>query len=262
MLGISGDATIAIACSTAAIWLTLAFSFFTIANKIPSDERVGPRDYAIKPWFIAALPMMIISSFELLLFNIDIFMISKYLSPDQTGIYFAATKIMALIAFLNYAIGSAFTARYAQYHASNNQKALAEIVKKSATLTLYPCLAMISIILLFRTQLLSLFGPGFENAEIVILILAIGLIFRAAIGPGERVLMMTGHQNLCAIIYLTTASLDVVLNIILIPEYGILGAAIATTISFVVMAISLLLTIKMRLNILSFAGLPPKNLKL
>lgn len=256
ILGVSGNALTAVICATLAVWLTLLFSCLGIAAKIPKQERSGPRSYDLFPWILAALPMMMISSFELLLFNIDVFMISKFLPPDQTGIYFSATKIMALVAFLNYAIGSAFTSRYADFHARGDKEALGNIVKKSATLALYPCLAMITIIILFRLELLAAFGPGFENAEMAIIILAIGLTVRAAVGPGERILMMTGNQNICAVIYISAALLDVILNAILIPAFGITGAAMATSITFIIMALTLLITIKIRLHILSLAGLP------
>lgn len=250
-LGFNASATVAISGAVISIWLTLLLSLAVTGFKIPEVERRGARKYKISAWIWAALPMMMISSFELLLFNVDVLMISHFLEPDQTGIYFAATKIMALVAFLNFAIGSAFNRKYAEAHASSDHGALETIIQRSACLTFFPSLIMILFIMGLHEEILSLFGQGFNNAEVVIMPLAIGLAFRAMVGPGERILMMTGQQYTCAVIYLGTVILDIGLNIYLIPVHGIEGAAIATAISFAFMALMLLSAIKYRLNILS-----------
>jgi len=251
MLGFNASATVAISGAVVSIWMTLILSIAVTGFKIPEIERRGPRKYKISTWVWAALPMMMISSFELLLFNVDILMISHYMEPDQTGIYFAATKIMALVAFLNFAIGSAFNRKYAEAHASGDYEALTSVIRRSACLTFFPSLVMIFFIIVMNEEILSLFGEGFSNAEVVIIPLAIGLAFRALVGPGERILMMTGQQYTCAVIYLGTVILDIALNVYLIPAYGIEGAAIATALSFAFMALMLLSAIKYRLNILS-----------
>ena len=254
--GISSSALTAITCATIAIWVTLFLSFFTIGKAMPTQDYQGTRNYKFHSWIMAALPMMMISSFELLLFNIDVLMISWFLPPDQTGLYFAATKIMVLVAFLNFAVGSAFTASYANHYLEDNQEALAKSIRRSASLTFYPSLLMIAGIILFKDELLSLFGPGFEQASYVIFPLSIGLICRALVGPGERILMMTGKHYTCGAIYLGTVITDIILNIILIPQYGLLGAAIATSISFVLMALLLFIMVRKHLSVTSLASTP------
>ena len=251
MIGFNASATLAISVAVLIIWLTFALSLIVTRPKIPENEIKGAREYKLSHWIWAALPMMMISSFELLLFNLDVLMISHFLKPDQTGIYLAATKIMAFVAFLNFAIGSAYNRKYAETHASNDKEALSSIIHRSACLTFFPSIIMIVFIMAFNKEILSLFGEGFTNAEMVIAPLAIGLIFRALVGPGERILMMTGQQVSCAIIYLSTVILDIALNLYLIPIYGIEGAAIATALSFGFMALMLLSAIKVHHGILS-----------
>jgi len=254
--GVSSSALTAITCATIAIWLTFLFSLLIIGKVMPAKDYQGERNYKFRPWIMAALPMMMISSFELLLFNIDVLMISWFLPPDQTGLYFAATKIMVLVAFLNFAVGSAFTASYANHYLEDNQEALAKSIRRSASLTFYPSLLMITGIVFFKEQLLSLFGPEFETASYIIFPLSIGLICRALVGPGERILMMTGKHYTCGAIYLGTVITDIILNIILIPHYGLLGAAIATSVSFVLMALLLFIMVRKHLSVTALASAP------
>lgn len=248
-LGAGASATTAMASATLAVWFTLLISLVSIGASLPDEMKNGPRHYKLQPWLFAALPMMMVSSFELVLFNLDVLMISYFLPPDRTGIYFAATKIMALVAFLNFAVGSAFTASFAEAHAANEPEKLKRAVRYSTTLIFYPSLIMIGFILLLRGEILSLFGPGFTEASIIILPLAIGMCCRAFIGAGERILMMAGEQKLCAGIYISAVIADIILNLCLIPLYGIIGAAIATSLVFVLMAIMQFTAIRRRLNI-------------
>ena len=67
-------------------------------------------------------------------------------------------------------------------------------------------------------------SPGY----ILLFVLSIGLLFRAAIGPAESLLIMAGQQGICAAVYTATFVFNVVLNFTLIPRYGLMGAAIAT----------------------------------
>ncbi len=255
-LGFGATATTAMIAATSAIWLTMILALVCTAKDLPKVQVQGPRAYDLKIWLVAALPMMLVSSFELMLFNVDVLMISRYLPTDQTGLYFAATKIMSLVVFLNFAVGSAFSASYALHHAANEAEQLKQSIRRSASLTFYPSLIMLIAIFVFKDLLLSFFGQAFIEASYVILPLSIGLVMRALVGPGERILMMTGQQYRCAAIYLLTVITDIILNIILIPEFGLLGAAIATAISFAQMSLLLLIVIWQQLDAISFTESP------
>ncbi|MBL4637728.1 MAG: polysaccharide biosynthesis C-terminal domain-containing protein, partial [Proteobacteria bacterium] len=76
---------------------------------------------------------------------------------------------------------------------------------------------------------LMLFGENFTSGASLIWILGLGIVFRASVGPAESVLTMSGQQNTCAIVYVATLLVNIVLNWSLIPHYGLHGAAIATT---------------------------------
>ena len=78
-------------------------------------------------------------------------------------------------------------------------------------------------------MLLWLFGPQFVAGYHLMLILAVGLLARAALGPVERLLSMLGEQRICATIYAIAFVLNIVLCVVLIPRIGIEGAAISTT---------------------------------
>lgn len=260
-LGSALTAELAVIAAVTAIWATLFIALIITLKTLPETDLKGPRDYNLRAWFIAALPMMLVSSFELMLFNIDVLMIGFLLPASETGLYFAATKIMALVVFLNFAVGSAFNASYARHHASGNGPGLQQAVRWSANLTFYPTILMLLVIFALKNQLLGLFGADFVAASYVILPLSLGLLLRALVGPAERILMMTEQHYICAVLYLVAVITDIILNLLLIPHFGILGAAIATAISFALMSLMLHIVVRGRLNAAAIAETPPKALK-
>jgi O-antigen/teichoic acid export membrane protein len=84
------------------------------------------------------------------------------------------------------------------------------------------------VILALGQPLLWLFGKEFITGYPVMFILALGFLAHASVGPVEFVLNMLGEQNRCAFVLFAAAGLNLVLNFILIPHFGLMGAAIAT----------------------------------
>jgi O-antigen/teichoic acid export membrane protein len=79
-------------------------------------------------------------------------------------------------------------------------------------------------------------------------ILAAGLLARAAIGPIERLLNMLGQQRVCAMVYAGAFAANLVLCFILIPLFGMAGAAIATASALILESILLFIVTKNRLG--------------
>jgi O-antigen/teichoic acid export membrane protein len=100
------------------------------------------------------------------------------------------------------------------------------------------------IIMLFAPSLLRVFGDDFVNASATLRLLAIGQMVNIAVGPAGFILSMTGRQNLNMINSIGLAALNIALNIILIPKYGIAGAALATTIALSLLNIARVIEVK------------------
>ncbi len=123
----------------------------------------GPRHSDFAAWFTISLPLLVISSAELLLQNTDILVVSRFMSPADVGIYFAAGKTMALIMFVHYAVGSAVAHKFASLNARGDKEGLRHFVKDAVNWTFWPSLASALVILALGKPLLSLFGPQFAD---------------------------------------------------------------------------------------------------
>ena len=108
---------------------------------------------------------------------------------------------------------------------------------------------MAFVVLAIGRPALSLFGTGFEEGYPLLFVLVVSVVLRAAVGPAESLLTMSGHQKLCAAIYGTALTVNIGLNMALIPEIGLWGAAAATAIAVLTEAACLAIAVWFRLGI-------------
>ena len=98
----------------------------------------------------------------------------------------------------------------------------------------------------FRSSRCS--DTGFTAGYPLLFVLVLGVIARASVGPAESLLNMSDNEKVCAAVYAVTLALNVLLNILFIPRFGLLGAALATATSMLFEAVALSLTVRHRLG--------------
>jgi O-antigen/teichoic acid export membrane protein len=211
--------------------------------------RTAKRTYDFRHWLGVSLPIVAAYACELVIQNADVLIVSRYMTPTDVAIYFAAAKTMALILFVQYAVGSAVAARFSALNARGDRRGLEAFVGDAARWTFWPSLAAAAVILALGRPLLSLFGPEFAAGYSVMFILVLGFIGRSAIGPAETLLNMLGEQRVCALVLAVTAVLNVALNLVLVPRFGLTGAAAASAASLVANTVMCYLAARWRLGL-------------
>jgi len=249
VLGLPMQAQTAAGAAIMATWGAGLVQTVMLNRRLAETVPYGPREYDFRTWFATSVPLLVIIGCELMLQNTDVLVISRYLSPTDVGIYFAAGKTMALIMFVHYAVGSAVANRFAALNARGDRESLRAFVRDSVNWTFWPSLAGAVIILALGKPLLWLFGPQFEAGYPVMCILVVGFLFRSSMGPAEFLLNMLGEQTLCAAVLFSSAIMNVALNFALVPHYGMIGAACATSASLMMAALMNYIVVWRRLEI-------------
>lgn len=247
-IGANVGADEAMKFSAAAVWIAMIGQMIFLNRRLEGAVEAGPRHYAYKSWLATSLPILLVEGFYLLLSYVDILVLQAFRPSDEVGIYHAIVKTLALVTFIHYAMAATTAHRFSEYHVAGDRERLSAYLAHAIKWTFWPSLAFTAVLLALGKPLLWLFGEQFTSGYAAMFVVAIGLIARSAIGPVERLLNMLGHQNICAFAYALAFVLNLVLCILLVPRFGIYGAASATSIALVFESILLFWITRNRLG--------------
>ena len=110
-----------------------------------------------------------------------------------------------------------------------------EIYQLSTKWIFVASLPLFIFLMLFSNPMLMLFGSEFDNG-LALKILTVGIMIQAFFGLGSSSLTMSGFSNLNLLNVLVALAVNIIMNIILIPQYGIVGAALATSIALLIIS--------------------------
>jgi O-antigen/teichoic acid export membrane protein len=130
-----------------------------------------------------------------------------------------------------------------------DRKRLDAFISDAVRWTFWPSVGLALVLLLLGKPILMLFGPGFEDGYELMCVMMVGLIVRASVGPSERLLTMTGEQPFCAVAYAAAFVANLALCLILIPQFGLHGAAFASAAAIVLESVLLFAVAKWRLGL-------------
>lgn len=169
----------------------------------------------------------------------DITMIGIIMSEYDVGIYTVASRIYTIVKSLMSALVNAVIPRIVFFLGEKNEKSYNELLNKlSAYLMTLVFPLMIGLILMSREILLLIGGEAYLGGVLTLEILGIALIFAVISGFYCNAILIPNRQEQ-SFLYITVISavINVGLNFILIPICGIMGAAITTLISEIVVTV-------------------------
>lgn len=263
LLGFPATAVTGMVLAVATVLMAAGLQTHLISQRIKAAIPPSPPAYDFRKWFRISLPLLAGSICDLAILNADVLLLAVFRPSEETGIYYAASKTAGLALFIHYAIGTAYAGRIAAAHTLGDEALVRSLVSNAVRWTFIPSAAVTIAILAVGYPLLAGFGEGFTDAYPLMFILAVGILAKAATGPADTILNMLGHQRASAVSIGLAATICVTLNVVLIPLWGVTGAAVAT--STAITAASILNWLAARrlegLNLFVLANLPRSSSK-
>lgn len=197
-------------------------------------------------------PMLGFTLLTYLIFWTDTLMLGFFKSSEDVGIYSAAVKTSMLLLSLLYSFNYIFTPLISDLYSKNEMERLERMFKTVARWCVTLALPLFLFIVLQSDNILRIFGDKFPAASMPLIILACGQLVNIATGSVGSMLVMTGRNVLVIRYSIFTFALNLILNYIFIPRYGIVGAAASTAFSVSFLNILYLITVQRLLHILPF----------
>jgi O-antigen/teichoic acid export membrane protein len=254
--GVTLDATTVMGALAGAIWLTAIVQLLQLERGLKQVIPPGAKAYRVREWVGTSLPIVLVWGLYTLLTSTDVLVLKQFRPPQEVAHYYAAAKTLALVSIIYFAVAAAAAHRFTAYHVAGNREGLVQFAAATVRWIFWPSLALTLLMLALGRPVLMLFGSGFEDAYPVLVILSVGQLARAAIGPAERLLNMLGQQRICALAYASAFTVNIVGCFVLAPVYGGIGAAAATATAFIVESTFLFLIARHRLKLHMFVWAP------
>ena len=200
--------------------------------------QAGRLGYVLKPtgsgiiaywsnWGSISRWLMLGALIETAALNADVILVGLMLDLESSGVYFNAFRTAGLMTLFTFAIELVIAPMVARhFHAGEMRQAQAIIALCSWAGFVFS-LGIFAAFVLWGDWILSFFGPAYAEGTLVLVLLSLGLLFDAATGPSKIVMMMTGHERAYVAIFGTIMALGFLVQIAVIPSYGIVGAAAA-----------------------------------
>jgi O-antigen/teichoic acid export membrane protein len=220
-----------------------------LQKALPKSALETKPAYAHRQWLKVSLPLLLIDGMQILLKRTDIIMIGAILGSDDAGIYSAASRISNFVVFALMAINATLAPMISELYHTGHGRELQRIIML-ASRAIFVFTLVVSIILAVSGKfMLSLFGSDFSIAFVPLLILLTGQVVNALAGSVGLIMTMTSHQNQAGAIIAVSTAANIALNALLIPLFGLAGAAISTAFTMALWNIVMLIFVQRRIGI-------------
>ncbi len=183
---------------------------------------------------------------------IDVNFVARYESLEQLGIYSIAAFIGLVIETPLSALEKIAGTKIAKLFAQNNLSEIEKIYKLSSKYLMIFCGLLASVLIVCIKPLLSLLPHDYSSGAIVTIIICLGAFINSASGVNYSIITYSNYYKLGAIFYSSLLVVTIILNILLIPRFGIMGAAIATCTASILHNLLRFIFIKIKLNMQPF----------
>ncbi|WP_096893810.1 flippase [Candidatus Scalindua japonica] len=179
------------------------------------------------PIFVRALPLLSQAILWLFIYNSDLIFLRFFRDRESVGYYAAAYTLICFLANIGFSYGMSLLPALTRLRSGSAgektlyQTALAHTYAVSLPISVGGCL--------FASKIINLgFGDGYTNSILALQILIWCIPFSVIRIVPWAGLIARGYQNILLKTVLYSIIVNIVLNVLLIPRYGIIGAAIST----------------------------------
>lgn len=227
---------------------TSLFSLFFILDKIKfeKDKKVNNDFITTKKILDISLPMLTITLLNILSNFIPSILLAYFKTSKDVGIFNVAFKIATLTSFILVSINSIVAPKFAELYWNNKIEDLKKTIKIASKLNFWTSTPLLVLFMLFPKFFMTIFGEEFKEGHLALVILSFGQFINAFSGSVGYFLTMTGKQKFFSSIFFISTIITGLLCFLLIPNFGINGAAISFTIGMIFWNITALVYIRIK----------------
>lgn len=220
------------------IFVTSIICLYILNKKIIPHKVLSSDPFPLKEILFYSLPLLFSTFLIMLLSWTDSFMLGYFMSSREVGIYNSALPTVQMLYVIPYAFSVLFLPLLSEIYVKSKKESFAGMYQISNKWILIINLLLFSFFILFPKEIIYyIFGKEYIEGGSALIILSIGFFINCTLNNTEDTLRLIKKTKLILLNSIIITVLNIFLNLLLIPRYGINGAAIATTTSFIFLII-------------------------
>lgn len=171
-------------------------------------------------------PRAVTSVVAIALQRLDIVLVGVLAGPAQAAVYTAATRFLVVGQLVGTAISNAAQPALAGLLAVDDRVGARHLYQSATAWIVLLAWPLYLLAAVFAEEVLGVFGPGYAAGRPVVLVLAGVMLVATACGMVDMLLTMAGRTTATLVNSLAALGVMLTLDLLLIPRFGILGAAV------------------------------------
>ena len=243
----------AIAAYALAMFLAGLAGLYYLRKLFPPlfDRRAGTK-FETKALFGVSVPMSITQGAQYLNNWSAILILGAFAAGAPVGVFNAAARTATFLTAVRFAFSGIFSPIISGLHARQDTEEMGRLYKDVSRWIFTGAFVLFLIIVVFAPQVMAVFGEGFREGVVALIIVAVAQLYSSSVGPAPRMLAMTGNQNYAMIATTIAAATGVVVSLVLVPRFGLIGAAIGMGTAIVTENTGTMAAVKWRLGFWPF----------
>ena len=187
------------------------------------------------------------------LLSAPVLLLGAFADPVAVSAFSIASRLTMLVNTMLVSIAMISASGFAAHHRRGEFKALRQLERQTGRIAVVLCFPVLAGMVLFVHPLLRLMSSDVPGAAAALYVLVVGQLVNIALPTQDMLLSMTGHGSTLRWLSLQQLVVCLVLGAILIPLFGMMGAALVSTICLVQGRVSFAAAVRRVLPELSLA---------
>jgi O-antigen/teichoic acid export membrane protein len=215
-------------------------SVFAVLPHLSSQKQAAIDAPSPLKIFKDSLPLAPISYSAFLMLWVDTLMVGWFLQNEEVALYNVAAKISFISLFFLGALDATIYPRLLSTFHHNREK-LSAFFWQSTALVIAVLLVVTLLMLISSYWLLFVFGDQYVSAKMTLIILLFAQFLRATSLTFSFMFIIREKVRYLNIVLVAALVVDLICNSVLVPQYGIEGAAVSTLITNVFLSITIVI---------------------
>jgi O-antigen/teichoic acid export membrane protein len=215
---------------SAALAMGVAFYFVRTYFIGGHFARITPR-YELRSLAVFSLPLFLLSVLQRTTNQLEIYILGLLGAAEAVGIFNVAASTAALSTIALVSLNAIFAPLISDLYSRGQSTELEGLLKLATRWSILFSTPALLIVCLFAKPILAVFGSDFTAGAASLVILSAGQFMNGATGPVGVTLSMSGYSGLNLLNTVAVLGCNLVLDLFLIPKFGLVGAALGSSLS-------------------------------